>query len=42
MIEVHIRPEDSFSDGAQTLKPSKFDRMMKELRPFVEAAGRTL
>ena len=42
MIEVHIKPEDSFSDGAQTLKPSKFDRMMKELRPFVEAAGRTL
>ncbi len=42
MIEVHIKPEESFSDGAQTLKPSKFDRLMKELRPFVEAAGKTL
>ncbi len=42
MIEVHMKPEESFSDGAQTLKPSKFDRLMKELRPFVEAAGKTL
>ena len=42
MIEVHIKPEESFSDGAQTLKPSKFDRLMKELRPFVEAAGKAL
>lgn len=42
MIEVHIKPEESYSDGAQTLKPSKFNGLMKELRPFVEAAGRTL
>ncbi|HJP19904.1 MAG TPA: 3-deoxy-7-phosphoheptulonate synthase [Nitrospinota bacterium] len=42
MVEVHIKPEESFSDGAQTLKPSKFDRLMKELRPFIEAAGKTL
>ncbi len=42
MIEVHMKPEESFSDGAQTLKPSKFDRLMKELRPFVEAAGKAL
>lgn len=42
MIEVHIKPEDAFSDGSQSLKPSKFDAMMKELRPFVEAAGKVL
>ena len=42
MVEVHMKPEESFSDGAQTLKPSKFDRLMKELRPFIEAAGKTL
>jgi len=42
MIEVHMKPEESFSDGPQTLKPSKFDRLMKELRPFVEAAGKAL
>ena len=42
MIEVHIKPEESYSDGAQSLKPTKFDKMMEELRPFVEAAGRTL
>ena len=42
MIEVHMKPEESPSDGAQSLKPSKFDRLMKELRPFVEAAGKAL
>tara|TARA_B100000959_G_scaffold135132_1_gene141990 strand:- start:1128 stop:1487 length:360 start_codon:yes stop_codon:yes gene_type:complete len=42
MVEVHMKPEESFSDGAQTLKPSKFDRLMKELRPFIEAAGKTI
>ncbi len=42
MVEVHIKPEEAFSDGGQSLKPSKFDAMMKELIPFVEAAGRTL
>ena len=42
MIEVHMKPEESLSDGAQSLKPSKFDRLMKELRPFVEAAGKAL
>lgn len=42
MIEVHIKPEESFSDGSQTLKPSKFEALMREIKPFVEAAGRTL
>lgn len=42
MVEVHVKPEEAFSDGSQSLKPPKFDAMMQELRPFVEAAGRTL
>ena len=39
-IEVHVRPEEAFSDGLQSLKPEKFQELMREIRPFVRAAGR--
>ncbi len=42
LIEVHPRPEEALSDGAQSLKPSKFERLMHELRPFLEIVGKTL
>jgi len=42
MIEVHNQPEIAFSDGAQSLKPKKFDILMKELALIAEAVGRTL
>ncbi|MDH5509984.1 MAG: 3-deoxy-7-phosphoheptulonate synthase [Nitrospinota bacterium] len=42
LIEVHWKPEEAFSDGPQSLKPHKFDTLMKELRPVAEAVGRTL
>jgi len=42
MIEVHIRPEVAVSDGVQSLKPSMFRRLMQEIAPFVQAAGRRL
>jgi len=42
MIEVHPRPEEAFSDGAQSLRPDKFARLMEELRPLVELSGKTL
>ena len=42
IIEVHPRPEEAVSDGAQSLKPEKFARLMQELRPLAEAVGRTL
>ncbi len=42
MIEVHNKPEIAFSDGAQSLKPKKFDILMKEIAPIAEAVGRTL
>ena len=42
MIEVHPLPEKAWSDGAQTLKFSKFDNLMEQLRPVAEAVGRTL
>ncbi|MBI2163534.1 MAG: 3-deoxy-7-phosphoheptulonate synthase [candidate division NC10 bacterium] len=42
MVEVHMRPEVAVSDGVQSLKPATFRRLMQEIAPFVEAAGRTL
>jgi 3-deoxy-7-phosphoheptulonate synthase len=42
LIEVHPRPEEAQSDGLQSLKPAKFQRLMEELRPLAEAVGRRL
>jgi len=42
IIEVHPRPEEAMSDGAQSLKPAQFAELMKSLRPVAEAVGRTL
>jgi len=36
MVEVHPKPEDAFSDGPQSLKPERFEEMMKEIAPFLE------
>ncbi|MGP0565256.1 3-deoxy-7-phosphoheptulonate synthase [Nitrospina sp. 32_T5] len=42
MIEVHPDPVNAFSDGPQSLKPSKFVRLVENIRPFVQLMGRTL
>jgi len=42
LIEVHPHPEQALSDGVQSLRPDKFARLIKELKPFVEAAGRRM
>lgn len=42
MIEVHNCPEKAASDGAQSLTPEKFDKLMKELDPIANAVGREL
>ena len=42
MIEVHVHPEEAFSDGLQSLKPEKFTELIREVRPFVRAAGKKL
>ena len=41
MIEIHPDPENALSDGAQSLRPDKFRQLVKELKPFIEASGRT-
>ncbi|HIC87851.1 MAG TPA: 3-deoxy-7-phosphoheptulonate synthase, partial [Anaerolineae bacterium] len=42
LIEVHPHPEEALSDGAQSLKPENFAQLMSELKPLVEAIGRTI
>jgi 3-deoxy-7-phosphoheptulonate synthase len=40
LIEVHPNPAEALSDGAQQLNLQGFERLMKELQPFIAAAGR--
>ena len=40
IIEVHQDPDHALCDGAQSLKPKKFARLMEELKPIAAAAGR--
>lgn len=42
IIEVHNDPENALCDGAQSIKPSKFERLVKELKPIAEAVGREI
>ncbi|HEY9441980.1 MAG TPA: 3-deoxy-7-phosphoheptulonate synthase [Gemmatimonadales bacterium] len=40
LVEVHPHPERALSDGAQSLYPEQFERLMRETRIIVEAIGR--
>jgi 3-deoxy-7-phosphoheptulonate synthase len=40
LVEVHPSPDRALSDGAQSLYPEQFDRLMKEVRLIAEAIGR--
>ena len=42
IVEVHPEPETATSDGDQSLDFGEFASLMSTLRPFVEAAGRSL
>lgn len=41
MIEVHNDPECAMCDGAQSLKPAKFDTLMKKVQGIAEIVGNT-
>jgi 3-deoxy-7-phosphoheptulonate synthase len=41
MIEVHPEPAKALSDGPQSLTPAHFETLMRELKPFIELAGKT-
>jgi 3-deoxy-7-phosphoheptulonate synthase len=40
LVEVHPNPDRALSDGAQSLYPDQFARLMKETRIIAEAIGR--
>jgi 3-deoxy-7-phosphoheptulonate synthase len=40
IIEVHCDPDHALSDGAQSMFPAQFDRLMAELRIIAPAIGR--
>jgi len=40
LIEVHPNPAEAWSDGVQQLSLDMFARLMSELKPFIQAAGR--
>jgi 3-deoxy-7-phosphoheptulonate synthase len=40
IVEVHPRPAEAASDGAQSLKPEKFAQLVREVRLVAEAVGR--
>jgi 3-deoxy-7-phosphoheptulonate synthase len=40
LIEVHPNPAEALSDGAQQLTLEAFAQLMRELQPFIAAAGR--
>jgi 3-deoxy-7-phosphoheptulonate synthase len=42
IIEVHPDPDRALSDGAQSMFPAQFDRLMAELRIIAPAIGRSI
>ncbi len=42
LVEVHHNPEKAMSDGAQSLYPQQFEKLMGELRLIAVAVGRKL
>ncbi len=42
LMEVHHDPDKAFSDGAQSLYPEQFTKLMDELRMIAPAVGRNI
>ena len=42
LVEVHPRPVEALSDGAQSLRCDRFATLMQELRPLAAAVGRCI
>lgn len=42
MLEVHAQPEAAFSDGAQSVDPEEFNRILERARKVAAAVGRRL
>ena len=42
IVEVHHDPKHALSDGAQSLYPDQFDKLMRELDVIARAIGRSI
>jgi 3-deoxy-7-phosphoheptulonate synthase len=42
IVEVHPSPDRALSDGAQSLYPEQFSKLMDELRMIAPAVGRKI
>jgi len=42
IIEVHNDPENALCDGAQSIKPEKFDRLMGKLKILAQVEDREI
>jgi 3-deoxy-7-phosphoheptulonate synthase len=42
LIEVHRRPEEAMSDGAQSLKPERFAKLVTEMKAIANAVDREI
>lgn len=42
MIEVHNNPECALCDGGQSLKPEKYDKLLKEISQIAKVIGKTV
>ncbi len=42
MIEVHNDPEAALCDGAQSLKPSKYNDLLKQIKQIAAVVGKTM
>jgi len=42
LVEVHVRPDEALSDGAQSLYPEQFELLMEEVRGIATVLGRSL
>jgi len=42
MVEVHPRPEEALSDGAQSLRPMELTELMNQIRKVANAVGRSI
>ena len=42
MVEVHNNPECALCDGSQSLKPKKYDELIKEISGIAGVIGKTI
>ncbi|HLP15633.1 MAG TPA: 3-deoxy-7-phosphoheptulonate synthase [Bacteroidota bacterium] len=42
IVEMHPRPEEALSDGAQSLTPAQFEKMMSEIKKYIPLEGKHL